>query len=85
MLVLLLIYQNKSGVATYVQTVDYRTVQTGVATTPVSPTSHTGLTERDAIGSHPATAISIVPPSGYTSTEVDGIVTEIATQITNKA
>ena len=76
------IYQNKNGVTTRIQTVDYRTVQTGVATTQVTPTSHANLTERDAANSHPATAISVTTPSGFTSVEADGLFTEIATRVT---
>ena len=54
-----------------------------IATTQVSPTSHSGLTERDAINSHPATAISVTPPSGYTSTDVDGLTKEIINKLNN--
>jgi len=52
------IYQNDNGAPDYKQTVDYRTVQTGVPTTSVSPTSHTSLTDRDVANSHPISAIT---------------------------
>lgn len=45
--------------------------------------THSVLTERDAINSHPATAISVTPPSGYTSTDVDGLTKEIITNLNN--
>ena len=46
--------------------------------------THSGLTERDAINSHPATAISVTPPSGYTSVDVNSIVTEIVNKKQDK-
>ncbi len=51
------IYRNVGGNPTYIEAIDYRTVQTGVPTLAVT-TTHASLTERDVANSHPASAIS---------------------------
>ena len=68
------IYQRTTGGTVYVEASDFRTVQTGTASSQVAPTSHNNLTNRDASGSHPATAIT------YGATTVDGA---LATLIAN--
>jgi hypothetical protein len=54
-----LIYRNAGGTPTYIESSDFREVQTGVPTTSISPTSHTSLINRDAENSHPASAIQV--------------------------
>ena len=51
------IYRN-TPTPTFIEAVDYRTVQTGVPTTASTPNSHAALIERDAIDSHPISAIT---------------------------
>lgn len=53
------IYQRTAGVpaGTFIESADFRTVQTGVATS-ASTTDHNALINRDATNSHPASAIS---------------------------
>lgn len=72
-----LIYQNSGGTATYVEATDYRNVQTGVPTSPVSPTSHAALTDRDLASSHPATAISNTPSGTIAATTVQAALNEL--------
>jgi hypothetical protein len=57
------IYRNLGGAATYIEAADFRTVQTGTPTTAIT-TDHAALINRDALNSHPATAIS-VDASGF--------------------
>ena len=53
------IYQRTTGTpaGTYIESADFRTVQTGVATS-ASTTDHNALINRDSTNSHPASAIS---------------------------
>jgi hypothetical protein len=51
------IYRN-TATPSYIETADFRNVQTGVAVSTTSPTSHTTLSNRDAIDSHPISAIT---------------------------
>jgi hypothetical protein len=50
-------YRNVAGTATYVEAVDYRAIQSGPAVS-LNVTDHASLTNRDAVNSHPVTAIS---------------------------
>ena len=51
------IYRNAGGTPTYIEAIDYRSVSTGPATT-ATVASHAALADRDAVNSHPETAIS---------------------------
>ena len=58
---------------------------TSDANKPISNATQTALNNKaDTLHTHPATAISTVPPSGYTSTDVSGIVTEIVNKKQDK-
>lgn len=50
------IYRNVAGTATFVQSIDMRSVSNGPATVATS-TSHASLTDRDLANSHPSSAI----------------------------
>ncbi len=50
------IYRN-TATPTYIESQDFRTVQTGVPIQNISPVSHTILTDRDASNQHPASSI----------------------------
>jgi hypothetical protein len=52
------IYRNTNP-ATYIEAADYRSVQTGVPSAPVTAVSHASLSDRSLIDSHPATAVSL--------------------------
>jgi hypothetical protein len=52
------IYRNVSSSPVFIEAADYRGVQTGVAVSAPSPSSHSSLIDRDAVNSHPASAIS---------------------------
>lgn len=51
------IFQNKDGVATYIDTLDYRSVQAGTPIIAYQPNSHSSLINRDVVNSHPSSAI----------------------------
>ncbi len=72
------IYQRTTGVpaGTFIESADFRTVQTGVATS-ASTTDHNSLINRDTANSHPASAISY-DNSGETLTDIQ---TELDTRI----
>jgi hypothetical protein len=53
------IYRNVGGTATYIESADYREINTGPASSYTSA-SHTVLTGRDTADSHPAAAIAPV-------------------------
>ena len=52
------IFRNSSGTATYIESADFRSVQTGVPASVGLPTNHASLTGRDLPNSHPISAIT---------------------------
>lgn len=78
------IYQESSGSAVWVETVDFRNVSSGPAST-YTPTDHNSLTSRDAAGSHPATAIVNTPAGDVAATTVQAAIDELDTEKVAKA
>ena len=74
------IYHNANGTPIYDQALDYHNVQTGVATMGIPPTSHTGLTDRDSVNSHPASAITNTPAGNIAATDVQAAINELDTE-----
>ena len=71
------IYRNVGGVTTYVESADFRRVQTGVPTSAIT-TDHAALINRDALNSHPAEAISYDNTiTGLTATNVQDAIDEV--------
>lgn len=70
-------FRNANGTATYGEAIDYRTVQTGVAVTSPSAASHTTLINRDAVNSHPASAITNIPAGNIIATDVQAAINEL--------
>lgn len=70
------IYQRNGASATYIEATDYREVSTGPGSS-YTPASHTALTDRDATGSHPGSAISNTPAGGVAATDVQAAINEL--------
>lgn len=75
------IFQRTTGLPTglFVEAADFRTVQTGVATSATT-TDHASLINRDAANSHPATAISNEPSGSVSATTVQSAINELDTE-----
>jgi hypothetical protein len=70
------IFQEGAGSVAYVEPQDFREVSTGPGSS-YTPASHTALTDRDAAGSHPATAISNTPAGNIAATTVQAAIDEL--------
>lgn len=72
-LLYLVIYRNTVPTPTFVEAIDFRSVQTGVPVAGYNPTVHASLAGRDAENSHPASAISVDADgfSGHLTSAVD--------------
>jgi hypothetical protein len=69
-------YKEQSGSAVWIETSDYTQVRLGPGSS-YTPASHQNLTNRDAVSSHPATAIAFSPNGDIAATDVQAAIEEL--------
>lgn len=72
------IFRNAGGTPTYIESADFRAVQTGVPSSVGLPTAHASLTGRELDNQHPASAISYDnTTSGIVATDVQAAIDKL--------